>query len=486
VASEISPALGRQAPPSLGNRSVIALTNFWRWWTGELVACLPAAWVQTLHAGGRGPLVCLDGEEVVLVESSGTTLRELGRVSIAGLDQDAARGAVQKLLSQHQLKGSEVRLGLDRATCLVKTIELPLAAEENLQGVLAFELDRYTPFKADSASFASRVVKRDVERGKLFVQLAVAPRSSVRALLERVRSWGVEPTAATPEAEAGSAGAPLDLIGGDRVAASTGRVFDPLMLGATAAFLLLLGLALILPVWQKREAAKALTPKLGVARQQADEVDKLRKELDSLLGEANFVLAKKHTTPPLSLMVEDLSRVFPDTTWVQVMEVKTGGKLREMILTGETASPSKLVETMEQIPYLTNPGFRSPLTKGGAPGSERFVLAAEIKSRPLPTATADGTAAPPASPATPVAQPAPAAPPAAPPPAANQPAAAAPPATVTKPASSTTPPPPGPAQTAPTTVPNTPPQKSSATEQPPSKAPVPPPRPQTPAPGAKP
>lgn len=454
------------------NRFASGVTSFWRWWTGELVAALPQAWMQKLSGGGRGPLVCIDGDDVVLIEATGANLRELSRVSIADLEPDAARAAVQKLLGQHQLTGNGVRLGLDRAICLIKTIELPLAAEENLQGVLTFELDRYTPFKAEAANFASRVVKRDVERGRLFVQLAVAPRAAVRAALERARAWGIEPTAVVPEADAARAGAPLDLMGGERAETRTGRVIDPLMLGAAAAFLCLTAIALILPVWQKREAAKALTPLLGVARQQAEDVDKLRKELENQLSEVNFVLAKKHTTPPISLMIEDLSRVFPDTTWVQVMEVKTGGKQRELILTGETASPSKLVETMEQIPYLTNPGFRSPLTKGAAPGSERFVLAAEIKNRPLPVPAPDAPAAP--SPAAP----APAIAPAAPPPA--QPAVAPPPNAV-KPATVVAPAAPAVSATPPAST--TPPPPKSAAPEPP-KAPAS--KPQPPAPGGKP
>lgn len=469
LSTELSTALPRQSAPAPRSRSLAALTSFWRWWIGELVACLPQSWVQVVNAGSRGPLLCIDGNDVVLVEPAGANLRELGRVTVAGLDQEAARNAVQKLLGQHKLTGAEVRLGLDRAICLMKTIELPLATEENLQGVLAFELDRYTPFKAEHANFASRVIKRDAERGRMFVQLAVAPRSAVRALLERVKAWGIEPTAAIPEADAGHAGPGLDVLGGDRNETRFGSgVLDPLTIGLSILFMLLLGVALILPVWQKREAAKALNPKVGVARQQAGEVDRLRKDLDGLLAEANFVLAKKHTNPPLSLMVEDLSRVFPDTTWVQVMEVKTGGKMRELILTGETASPSKLVETMEQIPYLTNPAFRSPLTKGGAPGSERFVLAAEIKSRPLPPSVAPGPVPPvPAQSAAPAAAPAPA--PAAQP---GGTASSSPPA---KPA------PPSAPAAAPATV-TVPPQKSAA----PDSSPKAPPTPPAPGPGGKP
>jgi hypothetical protein len=82
--------------------------------------------------------------------------------------------------------------------------------------------------------------------------------------------------------------------------------------------------------------------------------------------------------------MEELSRLLPDTTWVQQLDVKSGSKSRELQLAGETGSSSQLIEVLERSGTFANASFKSPLTKGVTPGTERFLLAAEVKPRPLP------------------------------------------------------------------------------------------------------
>ena len=62
------------------------------------------------------------------------------------------------------------------------------------------------------------------------------------------------------------------------------------------------------------------------------------------------------------------------------------GKAREVQITGETASSSKLIELLEQSTLLQNAAPRGTVTRGSQPGSERFMIAAEARSRPQPEA----------------------------------------------------------------------------------------------------
>jgi hypothetical protein len=101
---------------------------------------------------------------------------------------------------------------------------------------------------------------------------------------------------------------------------------------------------------------------------------------------------------------------------VQQLDVKTVGRVREVQLTGETASSSKLIELLEQSSILQNAAPRGTVTRGSQPGAERFVIAAESKraaaaaaaSAPRDRRRAAAAGAPPA--AAPAAPPAPGAP----------------------------------------------------------------------------
>ena len=109
------------------------------------------------------------------------------------------------------------------------------------------------------------------------------------------------------------------------------------------------------------------------------------------------------------------------------MDIKTSGKTKEVVITGETASSSKLIELLETSKMLQNAAPRGPTTRGSTPGTERFMIGAELRPRPAPepqpVAARAAAPAPQGANAT-----APAAPPAAPGPTPAPPANPAPPA----------------------------------------------------------
>jgi general secretion pathway protein L len=159
--------------------------------------------------------------------------------------------------------------------------------------------------------------------------------------------------------------------------------------------------ALLYPLWQKREAVIELQPRLEVAKAGADVADRLTREIEKLAGEHNFLVSRKQGQYPAVVLLEDLSRLLPDATWVQQLDIKSGPKIRELQISGESGSSSQLVEILEKSGSLANANFKSPLTKGVTPGTERFLLAAEVKPRALPEPLPDSALAPAADPGRP-------------------------------------------------------------------------------------
>jgi hypothetical protein len=175
--------------------------------------------------------------------------------------------------------------------------------------------------------------------------------------------------------------------------------------------------ALTIPWVRKRAEVHAITPHLEKALAEAQATDKLVKELERQVSDYNFLLAKKHERGPVLAYVEEIARLLPDHTWLQQLDVKSTGKSREVQISGETVSSSKLIEIMEQSQLMQNAAPRGTVTRGTQPGTERFVISAEAKPRPQPEAKSvtEAQAAPPLpamAPSTYVAPPA--APPAAP------------------------------------------------------------------------
>ena len=186
------------------------LDAFWRWWWGEISALIPERF-SAMRGGAHSPLVSLEGGDLMLLESRGAAqARE--KVSIAGLDNAQRRAAVRALLERAGETRGRARIALVPGEVLMRPTTMPAATEENLAEVLAFEMDRLTPFKADEVYFDYRVVSRNAAAGQVVAQLAVARRELVDERLTTLRSLGINPHGVTVRDDAGLGGAGLDLL----------------------------------------------------------------------------------------------------------------------------------------------------------------------------------------------------------------------------------------------------------------------------------
>jgi len=423
------------------------LNAFWHWWSAEIMKLVPRG-LGGLHGVVRAPIVALEGEELVVFETRGAGIAETSRIPLATLDPEGRRIALRNLASAAGLAEARVRLCLAREEALVRRVSLPLATEENLPQVLAFEMDRLSPFRAEEVYFDHRVAGRDALAGKVMVELGVARRELVDTRVAKLREWGATIDGVVLADDVGRNNPPLDLLPETQRALREGSRARTLQLSLAALVLFLLFVALVLPIWQKRDNAIQLIPLVDKARQDAEATSKLATNLERQVADHNFLLAKKHGAYPTLAFVEEISRLLPDSTWVQQLDLRTVGKIREVQIAGETPSSSKLIEIFEQASTLRNAAPRGTVTRGSQPNTERFLIAAEARPRPLPEPVP--VASMPASPA-----PAPA--PAAPAPGATQPGTAPVPATGATPAGAS------PTQSAP--APATPPQP----EKPPAK-----------------
>jgi len=221
----------------------------------------------------------------------------------------------------------------------------------------------------------------------------------------------------------------------------------------------------VLPVWQKREYAIALNGIAAQAMQQAAVSESLRTQLERQTGDYNFALERKYAYPGAVRVLEDVTHLLPDDTWLTQLELKnvSRGKdaQRELSLRGESANAGRLVTLLEDSKLFTQAAPRSPTTKIQPGPGEIFDVAAQLKPLPQPApvtlAAAEKPPAP-AAPRAPAAAPAPAPTPSAAAPATPPPApAAAPTASAARPST--------PSPRAPAPVSNTPPPPAVAPAQ---------------------
>ncbi len=376
----MSPELHSQRPPSSGGRR---LSQFWRWWRGEISRMLPD---RLAALGGGAPLVLVEGDEAVAVDPHAAAGGAEKRVSLAALDDGRRRAAVRTLLESVGETRGRARAAIRHDQALMRRVTLPAATEENLAQVLSFEMDRLSPFQADEVYFDQRVVSRDAGNGQIVVELAMARREVVDARVRELRELGLSVQGVVLRDDARLASAPFDLLPseqrGERETPRERLVRNSLIIAVALLFVA----ALAYPIWEKREAVKGLLPVVEKARQEAQATDTVVRELERQASDYNYLLARKHAWHPIAAYVEEVSRLLPDNTWLQQLDIKSTGKTKEAVLTGETASSSRLIELLEQSKMLQNAAPRGPTTRGSTPGTERFMIGAELRPRTLPEA----------------------------------------------------------------------------------------------------
>lgn len=278
-----------------------------------------------------------------------------------------------------------VRLVLTQDQAIVKSFTLPMATEENLREVVGFELDRHTPFTPDQAYYDVQVDRRDPQQEKIFVTLVVASKTEVAALLATLRRAGLTCTAIGIDGAAAINATTVDLQpAADKPARRLSRLHQ-INLGLLGVAALLAFAAVVLPIWQKREAIKILIPQAEKAGAEFQVSERVYAEYTRIAAEYNFLAARKHAVYPVISVLEELARTFPDTTWVQKLDIKPNGKVREVTLLGEAQSSSKVIENLEQsLSSLFQNSKQQSQTTRLQPNTERFHVSAEIKPRPVP------------------------------------------------------------------------------------------------------
>lgn len=342
--------------------------KFLRWWGGELAFLVPLR-LRKLLGGGRTRLILRRGEGFLsAAHATEEGVQELGRWRL----EELGPGLREPLFATNpELDDAELLLCLDSKQALTKVCKLPAVAEENLRQVVAFELDRLTPFKVSQVYFDVRVRERLLDTKQIRVEMALVPRQKLDIVLDELSALGWRPDRV--DVDSGTDGLGYDLLP-EQFRAPADRLPKNLAI-ASAALLFLLALAVVsLPILKNRSLVAELQQQVKTVGKIASEVQTLREDAEKLTNENGFLLQKKHKEPVMVDMLDELTKVIPDQTSLNGLQFRD----RKVVVQGQSPAASTLIELMEASPYFKNTSFVSPVTKDVSNGQERFQIASEV------------------------------------------------------------------------------------------------------------
>ncbi len=277
---------------------------FLRWWLEQLADLMPRRLLTLLH---RPP-------DAVLIEQDGTgctiSVRRSGRVDATRRVSSGVTARVETALRGLGRVPPLVLLRPRAAAVLRKRVRLPTAASANLRQLLAYEIERETPFSAAELYWDYQLRRHAAQDPHIEIELILVPRDRVAPLIAIATEAGLEALALEISGEiAGDHDSGLLHIplADDPARGSRDR---PLLVlaGVTAALIVLaIGAPLLR---QSLEISKA-DAALEAAKAEASTAAKLRQEFDQLANAAGFIAAERARAGSPLQAVAAATRLFP-------------------------------------------------------------------------------------------------------------------------------------------------------------------------------
>jgi general secretion pathway protein L len=338
------------------------------------------AWIAAVAAATRAVMARIVPQRRILFvegEGFGFTARVISAGKGGVLPQASFRlvqGRPEPALPpewQAALRGSRIDILMRPDQVLFRAVDFPRQATDFLDGMIRAQIDRLTPWTASEAVFGI-TPPAPIANERIALTLAATSTQKIQPLLKLATDFGAARVAGLVEVpEAGRDVGPVTVFDRPLASASGAAIDAPRLLRLT-----MLG------------AALAAAASLAISAYAGSMLDTEQEELQHRIaqrraasrinqpgGSAETMLAKRKQTSPSSVMVlEAISRVLPDSTYVTELRVE-GDKMQ---VVGLTLDAPSLIKLLEQSPQFTRATFFAPTTRAENDPGERFHIEAHI------------------------------------------------------------------------------------------------------------
>lgn len=341
--------------------------EYFTWWVRQMRDLLPERTRAAEAAAAEILIIESDSAGSILTASMrrGDRTTTLGRfpsdpTGLAALRNAAALGG----------RPIPVWLRPSSAVMLEKQLNFPLVAERELGRVLAYEMDRETPFTADEVWWSWRVDARDKAQGQLALTLFLLPKAHSQAIAAALAESGLRPSVI----DAATAGGHRHQIQLDN-----SPVHRIVLSGKTrvlaAACLALAVVALAAPFIRQSLALAHADARIAELKPQVDEVQQLRRRIEaSGQGASALAMEQAGSADPLKVLAET-TQTLPDDTHLTDLALHK----HKLSLSGQSEEAAKLIGLLTADQMFKNPAFTSAVTRVQGSKLDAFSIDTEVR-----------------------------------------------------------------------------------------------------------
>jgi general secretion pathway protein L len=270
------------------------------------------------------------------------------------------------------LRGGRVELVLRPERFLFRPLELPRRALDFLDGIVRAQIDRMTPWHANEAVFGWTPPIATTDNHIRLTIVATA-RSTVKHHLAELSRLGASlVTVSTSLSDGEPDAAPIVVLRQSFRGSEGLRTRRILAASMVAAGLAAVSSTAICSIAADRldSARQELSRKIAMRRVA------MRLGTDSFGNPAQRLLEQRKQTAPSSVIVlEALSQILPDNTYVTELRVERD----KLQVVGISRDAPLLIQLIERSPHFTHATFFAPTTQTPGDPGERFHIEAHIQ-----------------------------------------------------------------------------------------------------------
>jgi general secretion pathway protein L len=347
------------------NRFSQVCREYFTWWVSQMRDLLPKRTRAAETASTEILIVESDSAGSMLTAS----MRRGDRVTTLGRFPSDPTGLVA-LRNAAALGGRPIPVWLrPSAVMLEKQLSFPLVAERELGRVLAYEMDRETPFTADEVWWNWQVDTRDKTSGQLSLTLFLLPKANGQAIVAALAESGLRPSVI----DTATAGGQRHQIQLDDT-----PVHRIVLSGKTrmlaAVCLALAVIALIAPFIRQSLALGHAEARVAELKPQVDEVQQLRRRIESAgQGASALAMEQAGSADPLKVLAET-TQVLPDDTHLTDLSLHK----HKLSVSGQSEEAAKLIGLLTADPLFKNPAFTSAVTHVQGSKADAFSIDTEV------------------------------------------------------------------------------------------------------------
>jgi general secretion pathway protein L len=346
------------------NRNIIR--NLWEWWSGQIRELVPTVDLRVL--ANRQSMT-----EVLLSRSGARLFRRQRLKKPLTQEGDEIAGFEGKITAANfSMARDSVILTLDESLCFVRETAVPVPAVRRAGEILALELSRLSPIsKDDILSFW--FPNRKNEPGKIGFTHVVARRSAISPAILALQKDKIRILAIAFRNQ-GESAAPLVLDASGSTFASVRERNWKRTAVLAASVLALLCSACVWQLISRLDNDQTRAEQSLLAAQASAKT--VRLALDIQQGHAETLAELKKLRGNRSRLLdywEELSRILPDSAWLQSLSLKEN----IMTLEGAAVDAESLIRTLEDSGAFRNVKFVSPVLKNPGEDKARFTISAE-------------------------------------------------------------------------------------------------------------